>query len=153
MHQICTFFNNAYVLIENNAEGNSVINRMWWDFEYENMINEGSKIEKLGIRATTKTKTKAILLMKKFIEDDILEIHDEKTIKQIASFVDEKGKMAGQEGLHDDLVSALYWMCFVMSFDLFDEYMQFSNINSEDVPWGIMGSGDDLAEPDDMFQW
>ena len=141
--RLATMYNNAFVVVENNAEGDTVIKRLWWDFEYENLVNEAQKAEKLGVRATKKSKPAAVMLMKKLIEEDNCILHDKPTIKQLCSFVEEKGKLWGQDGSHDDLISALYWCCYGFTFDLFEgdnEIIRQREI--EDEAWGIV-CGDD----------
>lgn len=145
--KLALLYNNAYVVIENNAEGDTIIKRMWWDFQYENLVNEGGTLQKLGVRATKKSKPAAVMLMKKLIEEDNCILHDRNTIKQLCSFVEEKGKLWGQDGTHDDLVTSLYWACYGFTFDLFDgdtEIIKQKEIEEE--AWGIVGDSD----PDDI---
>jgi hypothetical protein len=60
------------------------------------------------VRATTKTKPKAVLTMKKLIEDGDLILYDKHTVNELTSFIDHgNNKFAGKD-LIDDLVSALY---------------------------------------------
>jgi hypothetical protein len=33
------YYNDAYAMVENNGEGSSVVNRLWWDLEYEHLVN------------------------------------------------------------------------------------------------------------------
>jgi hypothetical protein len=108
IHRIAIYYNKAYAMVENNAEGSTVVSRLWWDFEYENLVNESSKKTGLGVRATKKTKPKAVLLMKKLIEDYHLILHDKKTINELITFVEVGTGFKGKDGLNDDLVSALY---------------------------------------------
>ena len=75
-------------MVENNAEGNTVVSELHWNYENSNLINSGSKINNLGIRATKKTKPVAVILMKKFIEEDLLKLNDLNTIKQLTDFTD-----------------------------------------------------------------
>lgn len=154
IYNICQVYNEPYVVVESNAEGNGVIRRLWWDYEYENLVNEGRTAEKLGVRATKKTKPIACLLMKKLIEEDLVDEPDEQTVKQLASFVDEKGKMWGQGGVHDDLVTGLYWMYYALTFDLFEGSMEIrKKVVEEEQGWAILTSSDDSIEEDGEFQW
>jgi hypothetical protein len=107
--RIGTYYNGAYVMIENNAEGSVVVNQVWYGNEYENLFNENNK--KLGIRATRRTKVKAAMLMKRLIEDGSIKIVDKMTISQLADYIDKKGKLGGKS-LNDDLVTGLYWSCY-----------------------------------------
>ena len=33
------YYNNGYLMVENNAEGSTVVNQLWWEHENENLIN------------------------------------------------------------------------------------------------------------------
>lgn len=102
-------------MIENNGEGAAVIQHMWWTYEYQNLYNTGNKNKDLGIRASRSTKIKAVLLMKKIIEEKIIQILDYETIKQLNTFIEtDSGGYKGQDDMDDDLVSALYWrnLCY-----------------------------------------
>lgn len=141
--RLATYYNNAFTVIENNSEGDGVIKRLYYEYEYENIVSEGGTLDKLGVRATKKTKPRAVLLMKKLLEEDSFELYDEKTIKQLASFVDDNGKMHGNDDAPDDLVSALYWCCYTLTFDLFDESSEIPQAKeAEDDVWGIIGDDD-----------
>jgi hypothetical protein len=63
----------------------------------------------LGVRATSKTKPKAVLTMKKLLENDDLTICDANTIEELMNFIETKGgSFKGKDEKPDDLVSALY---------------------------------------------
>ena len=113
--RLSKYYNRGYILIENNGEGSAVVNRVWWTHENESLVNSGSKEKKLGIRSTggekKGTKPKAALLMKKLIEDGSLKLVDEKTLRELGSFIEENGRFFGKD-THDDLVHALFWACY-----------------------------------------
>lgn len=144
VNRVAITYNNAYVMCENNAEGNTVVTQLWWEYEYENLVNEGTKSTLLGIRATTKTKPAANLMMKKFIEDGSIDIVDYNTIQQFLTFLDLGNNKFGGNGQPDDLISAFYWACYFFSFDILDETFSFKKQameveeGEEDI-WGIFG--------------
>jgi len=145
VHRVAVYYNKAYLMVENNAEGSTIVSRIWWDFEYENLVNESSKSTGLGIRATKKTKPKAVLLMKKLIEDHYLILYDKKTINELVTFVETGSSFKGKDGADDDLVSALYWSCYITEFDIFDEDISI-NTNIDDEGWGILSDVDTSIE-------
>jgi len=149
IHRIAIFYNNAYLLVENNADGAAVVNKLWWDLEYTNFINSGSKTKDLGIRATQGTKTKAVLLMKKLIEDGCLLLKDRDTVNQLGSFI-ERGKKFFGKDLPDDLVSALYWAPYVFTMDILDEEIRLNQTTIDDEGWGMLSDVDII---DDDFSW
>jgi hypothetical protein len=140
------YYNNAYIMVENNAEGSTVVSRLWWEYEYENLVCTGTKTKDLGIRATITTKPKAVLLMKKLIESGSLKLRDYKTIQELTDFIDKgNGKFGGQT-LHDDLVSALYWASYIFELDVFDESFEFKKEEEEEDGWGILSSEENDVE-------
>lgn len=76
--------------------------------ETEQLVNTGSKVVDLGIRATRNTKPKAVNLMKKFLEDGLLKLNDKRTVEQLSDFTDLGNNRYKCVNLNDDLVSALY---------------------------------------------
>jgi len=135
------YYNNAKIMVENNAEGSAIVNRLWWDFENENLINTGSKAVNLGIRATTKTKPQAVLMMKKLIEDGDLTLVDQETINQLADFIEDNNTFKGKD-TYDDCVSALYWACYYPLMNQEEESFEFKKDESEDEGWGIITDND-----------
>ncbi len=144
------YYNDAYIMVENNGEGSPVVNRLWWEYENENLINTGSKEKDLGIRATTKSKTLAVLLMKKLLEDINVEIVDPRTIEQLADFQDLGNNRYGGVNIADDCVSALYWALYSLEQEVFDESYQFTPEDYDDADdgWGLLADygGDGIDE-------
>lgn len=131
------YYNNAHIMVENNAEGSTIVNKIWWDLEYENLVNESSKSTGLGIRATKVTKPKAVIAMKKLIENEDLIIRDSKTVDQLTTFIETSNNIfKGKEGKPDDLISALYWACYITNFDVFDEDIKIKTDLEDEEGWG-----------------
>ena len=148
--RMARYYNNAYIMIENNAEGSAVVSRLWWDHGNEGLVNSGSKTIDLGIRATRNTKPKAVLLMKRLIEDGSLEIVDKDTIIQLLTYIESKNKFFGKDK-EDDLISALYWAVYILEMDLFGEGFQLRQIDTmDDDAWGIIS---DVETDVDDFSW
>ena len=147
--RLAMYYNNGYLLCENNGEGSAVVNRIWWEHEYENLVNSGSKTANLGIRSTggakSGTKPKAVLLMKKLIEDGSLRISDERTLKELGSFIEENGRFFGKD-THDDLVSAMFWACYFLEMDVLDENYEFLKKDETEDIWGILSDLDEIIE-------
>lgn len=145
------YYNNAFILCENNGEGSSVISNLWWTLENENLVNSGSKETGLGIRAMKNTKSKAVLLMKKIIEDGSLKLNDKKTIEQLGSFIEEKDKFFGKD-MPDDLVSGLYWSTYIFEMNILDEDWNFKVNNANDDVWDIVIT-DDIMNQEEDWSW
>jgi len=139
------YYNNAHIMCENNGEGSAVVQRLWWDLENPNLVNSGAKTASLGVRASTKTKPKAVLLMKKLIEDGSVKIVDRETIEELGSYIEEGTKFFGKDKA-DDLVSALYWGLYILEMNILDEGYGFINKKNDDDTWGILSDVEDTVE-------
>jgi hypothetical protein len=146
INRLSIFYKNAYIMVENNSEGAAVVRRLWWEHENENLVNSGSKEANLGIRASRATKPKAVVLMKKLIEDNCLIIKHNKTLKELGSFIEDNGKFYGKD-TGDDLVSGLYWACYILEKDIFDENFEFiSKEDTDEDAWGILSDINNMVE-------
>lgn len=151
INKLSIWYNNGKILVENNGEGSAVVHHLWYTFENENMYNaKGS----LGLNANNKTKSKAIIIMKAFLEDKQLKLNDYNTVKQLATYIeDDKGNCHGQNKMPDDLISSLYWACYAFELDLFDEEASLINLNNShdtDV-WGILADIDPYSNSE--YTW
>jgi hypothetical protein len=148
------YYPNSYIMCENNGEGSAVISTLWWDLENENLVCEGSKATKLGVRATLKTKPIAVLLMKKLLEDGSIELSDTQTIKQLTTFIEKGNNQFSGNGLPDDLVSALYWAPYIFKMNILEESMTFEKNDDEyNDQWGIFSDNDeDIPDGYEIYQ-
>lgn len=137
VNRLSHYYNEAYIMCENNGEGSSVIGQLWWNYENENLINSGSKEAKLGIRADKNTKPKAVLLMKKIIEDGSVTLRDRNTVEELGSFIEENNKFFGKDK-PDDLVSSLYWACFLFEMNILEDDWKFKKDADTNDAWGIL---------------
>ena len=152
-YRISNYYNSAYIMCENNAEGSTVVSQLWWEFEAEQLVNTGSKIADLGVRASKNTKPKAVNLMKKFIEDRLLKLNDEETVKQLTDFTDLGNNKFKCVNLDDDLVSALYWSTYIFEMNILDEDISFKKQEEdEEDMWGILSDYGDGVEDID-WSW
>lgn len=149
VNRLSRYYNSGYIMCENNGEGAAVVNRLWWEHENEALVNSGSKTNNIGIRSTggqkTGTKPKAVLLMKKIIEDGSLRIYDINTLKELGSFIEENGRFFGKD-TSDDLVSALYWACYIFEMNILDEQYKFKEKEGEQDVWGILTDIQEMVE-------
>ncbi len=157
INKLSIYYNEALIAVENNGEGSSVSQNLWWTFENPNLYNSGNKENEIGIRATKSTKPKAIITMKKLIEDGSLIIKDRETAKQLSGFIEKKNGTFECTLGGDDLVSALYWMCFLITTENFEDVIDlFKNKDNEDEEdvWGILAdiSNDHYIENSD-WSW
>ena len=101
------YYNQAFVVVENNID-NSIVDTLFYQYDYEGEIFKEENKNILGFRTTTKTKKILLSLLKKLIEESKLVIFDKKTIDEFFVFVEQKnGSFSAEEGYHDDLVMSL----------------------------------------------
>lgn len=155
INKLSIYYNNAMLFVENNGEGAPVIHHLWYTFENPNLYNTGQKEASLGIRAGKGTKHKAVLRMKRMLENDELIVRDHNTVMQLSEFIEtEDGKYKCRDGMDDDLVSALYWGCYSLDCGVFDdddgEYNeeQQASKKDEDEVWGILSDVSSSADWD-----
>ena len=153
IHKLSIYYNNAYILCENNGEGSAIISQIWWTFENENLVNSGQKVANLGVRSNKNTKPKAVLLMKKLIEDGSVLLRDKETIEQLGSYIEEEGKFFGKDK-PDDLVDALFWGCYLFEMNILDNEWAFKDQpmtdEERDDAWGILS---DIEDDVDDWSW
>lgn len=144
INKLSIYYNEAIIAIENNGEGSTVSQNLWWTFENPNLYNSGNKENEIGIRATRATKPKAVITMKKLIEDNSIIIKDRPTLKQLSTFIEKKNGSFEAGSGNDDLVSGLYWLCYLFTTELFsDDVDLFKNREDENDVWGILSDIDD----------
>lgn len=117
---IAEYYNNAAMMVENNDIGQMVCDKIWYDLEYENLINCDPK--GLGIRATKKTKLAGNLLLKKYIENGYLEIVDKTTHFELSRYCEVSPGVfhAATESDHDDSTTSAIWALWFLTTEFYD---------------------------------
>lgn len=116
------YYNDAYILIENNDIGSQILQSLFDDYEYENILSSimikkqltlnwavGNKKGERGVRTTRATKRIGCQLLKGMIESYKLKIEDFDIIMQLSTFINKGDSFQAEDGSHDDLV-----MCLVL---------------------------------------
>lgn len=119
-------YNEAYVLCEIASTGESVMNILWQDLEYENVITGDSKIRgriELGYKPSKKLKSIGCSVLKDLIEKDQLIIHDKETIQEFRTFIAKGLSWEAEQGKNDDLVMSLVNFGFLTTLDKFGEFV------------------------------
>lgn len=116
-------YNNAYALVENNGYGELTLDILWYDLEYENLINPEKK--KLGVTADRGSKRRGLLVLKEYIEKGFVIIRDKDTINELQNFeevVNHNYTNASYAciGSNDDTISSLTWSLYYTTLPEFD---------------------------------
>jgi len=122
--KIGEYYNNAFALIEINDNGQQVVDTLFEDYDYENILSTvaakgkkdkisltwgyGNKSQR-GIRTTKSVKRLGCSNLKHLIENQKLIIKDFDTIAELSTFIAKGSSFEAEEGSHDDLV-----MCLVL---------------------------------------
>ncbi len=158
------YYNNAYVIIENNeGAGQSIADMLYNIYEYGNMYFDkktGTKKKYPGFRTTPKSRKQILQNMKLFIENNRLKINDSKTISELYQFILINNKYQADEGSHDDLIMSLA-LCFAPFIDtnnfedikllvntIFSEQQNSENVNIDDII--IIGDFNDTPNFDEL---
>lgn len=148
---IAKFYNNAHMMVENNDIGSSVADAVWHEFEFENLVNADPR--GLGVRSTKKTKLKANILLKEYLEKERLNIYDERTVYELSRFEEIKPNVfAAGRHEHDDCVTSLLWaLYFIITEDYEGKSYDSKSIeNKYDVNqggWEEVEGGGELEVP------
>lgn len=132
LFDIGTYYNHAHIAIENNTIGHGVVNTLYQDLEYPNIISTNTKLKKkddimeggrqvLGIRQTTSTRHKGNATLKTLIENDQLFVTDFRIFYQLSRYIRKGGKFQASPGDHDDLVMCLVIFAYLTTLDTFKE--------------------------------
>lgn len=143
--QLAKHYNNAYVLVETNDVGAQVVDILYQDLEYENVLfTSGSVVEgikitagfgkssSLGVRTTKNIKKLGCSNFKSLIENDKLIINDYDTLQEMFRFIHKGGSYEAEEGSNDDLV-----MCCVL-FSWMSDHQYFKELTSVDFRHRMM---------------
>jgi hypothetical protein len=174
VYRFCKFYNNAYVLGETNNIGQQVVNSLFMDLEYENVIATFSKNKNIkvgggfssksafGIRTTKSVKKIGCSNLKTIIESNKLLINDFETIEELTTFVEDKDTYKAEEGCHDDLAMTLVLFGWLITQPYFkdltnnDIRRNLANETMKDVhddllPVGFIDDGGDQHSMEDPF--
>ena len=133
-YNILKSYNNAYFICENNdGAGTSVLDILSQQYDYTNIYKEPDK-KWLGHRTTKGNRTKLLSNMKMFIENDKLILNDRKTVSELTTFVNKKGKYEADTSKHDDYVMAtsLLFVPFLHTESI-DDYEKFLETLKMDI--------------------
>lgn len=151
------YYNQAYVLVEINDNGQQVVDTLFEDYDYENILSTveiqkkititwgyGNKSQR-GIRTTKSVKRLGCSILKNLIENQKLIIQDFDTIAELSTFVSNNNSFEAEEGSHDDLVMCLVLFSWITNQQFFTELSttnikekmykeQMSKIDEESLP-------------------
>jgi hypothetical protein len=115
LYELGVFYNEAFIIVENNSHGILTCTRLGKDMAYPNFYTEvqhdkltDRETVKLGFSTTAKTKPLIIDQLRASAREDELELNDKTTIREMMTYiVTESGAMQAENGCYDDCVMSL----------------------------------------------
>lgn len=166
IHTVAKNYNNAYILVEVNDNGQQIADILYNDLEYENMIwinREGVRgqvasagfkggTKQCGVRTDKKVKRIGCTHLKTLVEGQKLLVWDSDIISEFSTFIEHKDSYAADEGYHDDLVMPLVLFGWLTTNPFFSDLtninirekmydMQIKQIEDELTPFGFIDYG------------
>lgn len=161
INRISRIYNYASVLVESNDIGGQVVDALFNDLEYENIIytvhsgRAGKVISnsmiggtgERGIRTTKTVKSVGCSLLKLLIEQNQLIINDKNTIEEIKTFSKKANSYEAEKGKHDDLVMPLVLFAWMSDQNYFKELTDINTLSklreksADDVLDGLLPFG------------
>jgi hypothetical protein len=174
IYKLATDYNQAFVLVEINDNGQSVSDALFHEMEYENILwvskeKGGQKISsgfagsvsQSGVRTDKLVKRVGCSTLKSLIEENKLLVNDRMFIQEFSTFTEIKGSFSADSGYHDDLVMTLVLFAWLTNSPYFKEltnvnlrttlYQQhIEEIEANLTPFGIRDDGRDSPEMEVM---
>jgi len=171
--KIGEYYNQCYILVEINDNGQHIAESLFYDYEYENILCTGEVNKKIGltwsfsnsvqrgIRTTKSVKRMGCVMMKSLIENYKLIVEDFHIISELSTFINKGSSYEAEEGSHDDLVMCLVLFSWMTNQEFFSDLCdtnikdklyreQMDQIEQEMLPMPI--SGQDYGEEDSFVQ-
>jgi hypothetical protein len=136
LQKIGKYYNEAFVLVEINDNGQQVVDSLFDDYEYENILSTMEVKKKMslnwgygkksnrGIQTTKSVKRLGCSILKNLIEGQKLIIQDYDTIAELSTFISKGTSFEAEEGSHDDLVMCLVLFSWMTNQSFFADLSQ-----------------------------
>ena len=160
--KIAKWYNEAYALIEINDNGQQVVDSLFDDYEYENILSTqvtkhkvvlswamGGGTASRGILTTKSVKRLGCSLMKNLIENYKLTFQDFGIISELSTFINKRNSYEADEGANDDLVMCLVLFSWMTNQPFFSDLVN-TNIK-EKLYREQMAQIDDQMLPAPLF--
>ena len=132
-NMIGEYYNGALIIGESNSIGLESLNELFEEYEYENIYFDIDEQRKIGLKTTKKTKKLGNSYLKKYVENDKIEIVDFDTINQLSTYVRKGNSYEADTNCKDDLVTPLVMFSYLINHDLFNQwYIEGYNMRDND---------------------
>lgn len=177
IHTVARNYNNAYVLVEINDNGQQIADILYGELEYENMLfvnrdgtkgqvvsgGFGGRTTQPGVRTDKKVKRVGCSQLKTLVEAQRLLVWDKDIISEFSTFVEVKDSYAADEGYHDDLVMPLVLFGWLTTNPYFRDLTnmnlretmyesQIQQIEDELTPFGFIDDGSEAVKEEQFLE-
>ena len=166
IHQVCTGYNKAHVLVEVNDLGQQIADTLQYETEYENLLMTtqrgragqvlgagfSGRGSSMGVRMTKSIKKLGCSNIKTLIESDKILINDFNIIEEMSTFSKRGSSWQAEDGTNDDLMMCLVIFGWLSNQEYFKEltdsnirnqlYVEQQNLIEQDMaPFGFVDDG------------
>ena len=142
VRDVCYHWGTPPVLIERNNCGSQVVDNLYHQYNYRNIVNYSPKVgqvkyDRLGVYAHTNTKYKGITNMRYWVNElKCVRLKSKTAVEELKNFVRyPNGSWAAQPGYDfDDRVMALTWALLILENSLVQRYYNVLEIDDNQRP-------------------
>lgn len=157
-------YNSAFIWVELANTGQEVVNSIYYDLEYENIIlgekeTKNSGIRELGLKPNKKTKAIGCTTLKDLIEKRKLIISVPEIINELLHFVEKGKSWEAEDEFHDDLVMTLVNFAYLTTIPGFEQFIKngssitqelfdkdIKQLEEDGIPFVFIENGNDTEE-------
>lgn len=169
--RMAKLYNEAQILVEVNDIGQQVVDLLYHEHEYVNILSTqhngkmgkriasgfgGKQIER-GITTTKSVKAVGCSLLKLLVEQNQLILHDYDTIMELSTFSRKATSYEAENGCHDDTVMPLVLFAWLSDQQWFKDFTDINtlvglreaapeDISEDLLPFGFIENGYDESE-------
>ena len=120
---------NPIALIERNNQGGQVVDRLYYDNNYTQIVSYGAKITgrtktQMGVISHTNTKSRAVANMRHFVNIlKCIKFNDIETVKEFKKFTRQANSTwKAENGYHDDRVMSFIWALMILEKEITEQW-------------------------------
>ena len=142
VRDICYHWGTPPVCIERNNCGGQVVDNLYHQYNYRNIVNYSPKIgqikyDRLGIYSHTNTKYKGVTNMRYWVNElKCVQLNSKLAVEELKNFVRyPNGSWAAQPGYdYDDRVMSLTWALLILENSIVQRYYNVTEIDDNQRP-------------------
>jgi hypothetical protein len=115
LYQMGLFYNSALIVVENMADGVTVVNKLHNELFYENLYFEDDKPDRPGVKMGNHNRSPILESLENAVNDKAITVKSLRLVNEMKSFIwdPQKRKYMAVKGKHDDAIFALSHAVYV----------------------------------------